>query len=168
MNYHDIKHCDMLNGSGLRTVLFVSGCSNKCPGCHNPETWDADSGIEFTELSMNEILDSLNNDYISGLTISGGDPFYKQNIDEVLNIVLKVKSLYPNKSIWIYSGYTMEYLYGRDGVSMKILDNIDVLVDGKFIKDLKDSNLHYRGSSNQRVINVHESISSGIIHTIDV
>lgn len=158
MNYHDIKHCDMLNGPGLRVVLFVSGCSNGCHGCHNSETWDPNSGIKFDSSSLNEIIDCLRNNYISGLTISGGDPFYKSNIDEVYDIVSIVSKNFPDKSIWMYSGYVYEYLLDRDEVSNRILHKIDVLVDGRYIEELKDDKLHYRGSRNQRIINVRESI----------
>lgn len=158
MNYHDIRHCDMLNGPGLRVVLFVSGCSNKCPGCHNLETWDPNSGVKFDSSSLSEIIDNLSNDYISGLTISGGDPFYKSNTDEIYDIVSTVNERFPDKSIWIYSGYVYEYLLDRDKVSNEILHKIDVLVDGRYIEELKDDELHYRGSRNQRIINVKESI----------
>lgn len=163
MNYHTIKDCDLLNGIGLRVVLFVSGCSHHCNQCHNPETWDKNSGILFDKDAMNELISCLDNDYINGLTLSGGDPMFPGNRKEVLDIIKTVKSELPDKTIWMYSGYTYEYLKSLDDETKEILNSIDVLVDGPFVLKLKDDNAHYRGSSNQRLINVPESLRSNSV-----
>lgn len=158
INYHKITKFDTANGVGIRSVLWVSGCSHKCKGCHNPETWDPNSGKKFTEDTMEELLESLSPDYISGLTISGGDPFYVDNRFVVFAIVYKVKTLYPKKSIWLYTGYKFEDIKDYD-----ILKYIDVLVDGEFILNKKDITLPYCGSTNQRVIDVVKTLDSNEI-----
>ena len=158
MNYGAIKENDIANGPGVRVSLFVSGCRNRCKGCFNPETWRFDYGQEFTLKTFFEIEDALDKKHIDGLTILGGDPFEPENIEIVTAICEAVKKLCPGKTIWIYTGYTYEY------VSLKypeILDYIDVLVDGPFIEALKDISLEFRGSSNQRIIDVPESLKSG-------
>lgn len=158
MNYHDIKHCDMLNGSGLRVTLFVSGCDNKCKGCHNPSTWNPNSGIPFDNEAFNELIDSLDRNYISGVTLSGGDPMYPNNIECIYSIIKSIREKFNNsKNIWIYSGYTYEYLMNRDEVTKEILGMSDVLVDGRFMIELKDDDIHYRGSKNQRIIDLKSS-----------
>jgi anaerobic ribonucleoside-triphosphate reductase activating protein len=169
MNYHNILKCDMLNGEGLRVILFVSGCSNHCPGCHNPQTWDSKSGIEFDDNAFNEVLNSLEPDYISGITFSGGDPMHEGNIDEVLRIIKAVRARYRfTKNIWVYTGYTFEYLKSRDLVTKSILEMSNVLVDGRFLLDQKDRELHYRGSRNQRIIDIQKSLLSDQVVTIDL
>lgn len=156
MNYHDIKKCDMLNGDGLRVVLFVSGCNHHCKGCHNPETWDTKSGISFDKKAWDEIVNELEKDYISGLTLSGGDPLNEANLDDILNIVKFSKALFPDKTIWIYTGYTYNDLQkdnSKDGKKRKeILEYCDVLVDGKFEQNLMSEEYPFAGSTNQRVI----------------
>ncbi|MCD8090985.1 MAG: anaerobic ribonucleoside-triphosphate reductase activating protein [Clostridiales bacterium] len=156
MNYHNITHDDMKNGDGLRTVLWVSGCSHHCPGCHNPITWDASDGIPFDRAAEDEIFSQLNEDYISGLTLSGGDPLFPANREEVTALAKDVKESFPNKNIWLYTGYLWEEI--KD---LEIIKYTDVLVDGRFIKALKDNNLKWRGSENQRVIDVKKSIETG-------
>ena len=153
MNYHNITKEDMLNGTGLRTVLWVSGCNHNCPGCQNPETHPEDSGIPFDKDALDELLNSLSPNYIEGLTFSGGDPLYPNNRSTVTDIAKKVKELYPNKNIWLYTGYLFE-----DIKDLEIISYIDVIVDGEFLIKLKDNNLHWKGSSNQRVIDVKESL----------
>ena len=164
MRYKKITKFDTANGPGIRTVLWVSGCSHRCKGCHNQDTWDPSVGFRFTIDTVNEILESLDSEYISGLTLSGGDPLYFANRIQISKLVSKVKSTYPDKSIWLYTGDTWEYLlkevyqYDNDCLST-ILYNIDVLVDGKFDINQKDVSLPYCGSRNQRVIDVPKSIN---------
>lgn len=159
MYYHDIKHDDMNNGDGLRVTLFVSGCSHHCDGCQNPETWNPSSGIEFDEAALNEILDYLSKDYISGLTLSGGDPLNINNLRDIENLCKIVKERFPDKSIWIYTGYTFEeILYGNNEDRRRIIrEYCDVLVDGRFEKKLADVNYHWAGSTNQRVIDFNNT-----------
>ncbi len=158
MNYHDIRKDDMLNGDGLRVVLFVSGCSHSCKGCHNPETWNPESGILFDENAKNELFHELEKDYISGLTLSGGDPLNKHNLDDVLSLVKNVKEIFPNKSIWIYTGYQYEQMF-LDAPDMdkrrEILSYCDILVDGRFEEDKKDVHAPFVGSTNQNIIRLH-------------
>lgn len=152
MNYQKITKFDTANGPGIRTTLWVSGCSHYCKGCHNPQTWDPDSGNLFTIDTLAEIRNSLEPDYIAGLTLSGGDPLYPDNIAMILFLVKYIKQFYPNKSIWMWTGYLYE-----DIRSYSILDYVDVLVDGPFILEQRDITLAYRGSPNQRVIDVKKS-----------
>ena len=156
MNYHDIQKCDMLNGNGIRVTLFVSGCNHHCKNCQNPETWNPNSGIPFDENALNEIYDELKLDYIDGLTLSGGDPMNEANIDDIYTLVSKIKKDFPDKTIWIYTGYTYDELKNDNTENgekrRKILEKCDVLVDGKFVEELKDVNYPYAGSTNQRII----------------
>ena len=156
MNYHNITVNDMLNGEGLRSVLWVSGCEHGCKECQNPITWDVNGGLPFDEKAEKELFDSLRPDYISGITFSGGDPLHPQNRAEIFRLIKKVKEMYPDKTIWLYTGYLWEEICTLSGV-----ENIDVLVDGEFVKELFDSQLHWKGSSNQRVIAVKESLKEG-------
>lgn len=153
MNYHNITHNDMLNGDGIRVVLWVSGCNHGCKNCQNPQTWDYRSGIVFDDYAFKEVLDQLSKDYVSGLTLSGGDPLYPGNRDDVYSIVQAVKQLFPTKTIWLYTGYSYEEV--KD---LNIMHFVDVLVDGPFIEAQKDLALKWRGSSNQRVIDVQKSM----------
>lgn len=145
----------MLNGPGLRVVLWVAGCSHNCKGCHNPITWDANGGIPFDPDAMNEILVELAKDHISGLTLSGGDPLFHGNRAMVEVIVSVVKNKFPSKNIWLYTGFSWDDIKGLD-----IIKNIDVVVDGKYIEQSRDTQLHWRGSSNQRVIDVKKTLES--------
>ena len=157
MNYHNIKTDDMLNGDGLRVTCWVSGCSIGCFNCYNPQTWDFNSGIPFTEETMQEILEDLSKPYIKGLTLSGGHPLDPQNAPKVLEIVKRVKMVFPNKDIWIYSGYVWEDII-KDDILKEILKRTDVLVDGAYIDELRDISLAFRGSSNQRIIDVKKTL----------
>ena len=157
MNYHNIKTDDMLNGDGLRVTCWVSGCSIRCFNCYNPQTWDFNSGIPFTENTMQEILYDLSKPYIKGFTLSGGHPLDTHNAPEVLKIVKRVKMVFPNKDIWIYTGYVWEDII-KDDTLKEILKRTDVLVDGAYIDELRDITLPFRGSSNQRIIDVQESL----------
>lgn len=171
MNYHNITTDDMLNGEGLRTVLWVSGCTIDCPECQNPQTHDFDSGIPFTEDTMQELLYHLSEPYIDGLTLSGGHPLERENIPTVKQIISRVKEQYPDKSIWIYTGLTWEEIittivleckndWTMDSDLKYIIENTDVLVDGEYVNSLRDVSLPYKGSSNQRVIDVQRSLKT--------
>lgn len=150
MNYHNILHDDMLNGDGLRVVLFVSGCEHNCEGCHNPQTHDPSSGIEFTKTEETEIFDQLSKPYIKGLTLTGGDPLHYLNYNTILALCKKVKKDFPNKDIWLYTGYRIENIPNE---MREILYYIDTLVDGRYI-DILNGNFPYIGSSNQRIIKI--------------
>lgn len=166
MHYGNIITSDVANGIGCRTSLFVSGCRNHCKNCFNPQTWDFNYGIEYTNETKKFILNSLNKPYIDGLTILGGEPMEPENQSEVLDLITTIKSTMPNKTIWIYSGYLWEEITGQikshilTNNTPNILKNIDVLVDGKFEQDLYDIRLNYRGSSNQRIIDVKKSLNN--------
>lgn len=162
MRYGKINKTDIANGTGVRVSLFVSGCRNRCKGCFNPETWSFDYGEPFTMRTIEEILDALAPEYISGLSILGGDPFEPENIIGVFEVCRQAKALYPSKTIWIYTGYLYE-----DFKDLPIMDYIDVLVDGRFIEAQKDISLKFRGSTNQRIIDVQASRSSGTIKLLD-
>lgn len=175
MNYHDIKKCDMLNGDGIRVSLWVSGCEHNCNQCQNPQTWAVDSGISFDVESKKELLKALEKKWISGITFSGGDPLNNNNLQEVLNLIEEIKRISSNKTIWLYTGYTweeiMKYEFGSeyikddnvgywncDALRQIIVSKCDVLVDGRYEEDKRDITLRWRGSSNQRVIDVQQSI----------
>lgn len=158
MRYHNITKDDMLNGDGLRAVLWLSGCEHACKGCHNPITWDVNGGIEFDNTARNELFDLLEKDYISGVTLSGGDPLHPANINEVSLLINEIKETFPEKSIWLYTGYKWD-----DIKMFSFIKNIDVLVDEEFVQELKDEKLHWKGSSNQNVIDVKRSLEEGQI-----
>lgn len=159
MNYGRIKKTDIANGPGVRVSLFVSGCRNHCKGCFQPETWDFNYGQEYDGVNTaNEIIEALSPEYISGLSILGGDPIERENVSEVVTLCHLVKLLYPDKSIWLWTGYYYEELLLREP---EILEYVDVIVDGPFKENLKDISLVWRGSSNQRIINVKESLEKG-------
>lgn len=201
MNYHNITYPDMNNGDGLRVILWLSGCSHRCKGCQNPQTWDANSGIPFDEKANEELFRELDKEYISGLTLSGGDPLNEANLDGVLDIVTEFNKRYkqtqdivynhsdnhnisnenadkfrlscPNKTIWIYSGFTWENIWSDskiiiDDYTLKvyedyqkrqqIISQCDILVDGRYIDSQRNPFLKWRGSKNQRVIDIQESI----------
>ncbi|MGN1423904.1 MAG: anaerobic ribonucleoside-triphosphate reductase activating protein [Oscillospiraceae bacterium] len=162
MRYHNITTDDMLNGDGLRTVLWVAGCTHRCQGCHNPITWDIDGGIPFDEDAENELFEKLSTDYISGLTFSGGDPLHPHNRAEVTRLAKKCRELFPNKTIWLYTGFSWEEI-----CDLEIVPLVNVLVDGRFVKELFDGKLHWKGSSNQRVIDVQETLRLGKIVLFD-
>ena len=161
MNYHNITKDDMKNGDGLRVVLWVAGCSHHCPNCQNPVTWDPDDGILFDKNARKELLDIVSQDYISGITFSGGDPLFESNREEVYELIEYIKSVYPNKTVWLYTGYTFNEL--KKFVPIGILNKIDVIIDGPYIEKFRDTSLKWRGSSNQRVINVRKTIDTGNI-----
>ncbi len=168
MNYGEIKNCDIADGIGVRVSLFVSGCTNHCEGCFQPQTWDFDYGEEFTEETEEYILSLLRPSYIDGLTLLGGEPFEPSNQQVLLPFLRQVKERYPDKSIWAYTGFTLEALrtegtHCHCDATEEMLSYLDVLVDGKFEQSKKDITLRFRGSTNQRVIDVPATLASGEI-----
>lgn len=162
MNYHNITKDDMLNGEGLRVVLWVSGCTHHCKNCHNPITWDIAGGIEFDEAAENELFEALSKKHIDGITFSGGDPLHPFNREEVARLIKKVRENLPNKTIWLYTGYLFDEIKDFEGIPY-----LDVLIDGEFIEELKDERLHWVGSSNQRIIDVQKTLSSNEVVIYD-
>ena len=188
MNYHNITYPDQNNGDGLRVVLWLSGCSHHCKGCQNPQTWDTNSGVPFDESAKEEIFKELNKDYISGITLSGGDPLNEANLDGVLGLVNQIRLLFPQKTIWLYTGYRVRgiqeglFVLTPNVITDKISDHKElinrvnedvkrsdiikqchVLIDGRYIEEKRDITLKWRGSSNQRVINVQKSLQKNEI-----
>lgn len=168
MNYCGIKKCDIANGIGVRVTLFVSGCTHHCKGCFQPETWDFAYGDAFTAETENEILDAMAPDYINGLTLLGGEPFEPENQRVLVEFLKKVKEKYPQKSIWCYTGYLYDQELlaksrARCEVTDEMLSMIDVLVDGEFQLDKKNISLQFRGSENQRLIDLKKTRSTGEI-----
>ena len=154
MRYNTIRQLDIANGPGCRVSLFVQGCSFNCPGCFNSVARDFSKGTEFTDQTMDLILELLKPKQISGLSILGGEPLHPQNRETVISITKRVKEVYPEKTVWVWTGYTWEEIRSEVAGS-----DIDVLVDGRFVEDLKDLRLQYRGSSNQRVLDVQKSLN---------
>ena len=169
MHFGNIKKNDIANGEGVRVSLFVSGCRNHCKNCFNPETWNFKYGKEFDDSVVDEILTALKPSWINGLTILGGEPFEPENQRDLVSFVKLVREKLPEKNIWMYSGYLFDQdILNPSGkvhteVSLEILRNIDVLVDGKFVEELKNLSLKFRGSTNQRIILVQESLKKGEI-----
>jgi len=156
MRYHNITKDDMLNGDGLRVVLWTAGCSHGCKECQNPITWDPKGGLEFDEAAKEEIFDELEKDYVSGITFSGGDPLHESNRDQVAKLAKEIREKYPMKTIWLYTGYLWEEIRDLD-----LVKYLDILVDGKFEVDKKDEQLHWKGSANQRVVDVQKTLQIG-------
>lgn len=175
MNYANIKYYDIANGTGVRTTLFVSGCRRHCPGCFNPEAWGLDAGEPFDKDVEDAIIKSLEPDYVEGLTLLGGEPFEPENQRALVPFLERVNAERPNKSIWSYSGFTLEELQGIEPphapyttsphieVTDRMLELIDVLVDGPFVMARKDISLRFRGSSNQRIIDLSATLAAGRI-----
>lgn len=176
MNYLQITHEDVCNGDGLRVVLWLSGCSHHCYNCQNPQTWNPNSGIPFDESAKQEIFNELSKDYISGITFSGGDPLHENNLDDVLSLIKEIRISYPDKTIWLYTGFKLEkimlpiptiiddlYTIEITDKRKKIISNVNVLVDGEYIDEQKDLTLKWRGSKNQRVIDVKKSLAQNKI-----
>ena len=163
MNYATIKNCDIANGPGVRVSLFVSGCTHRCPGCFNEEAWDFSYGEPFTQKTIDSIIQMLQPSHIKGLTLLGGEPFDPQNQPDILNLLRQVKCAYPDKTVWAFTGYLFERdILGRKlgpwEITHEYLQYLDVLVDGPFVLSKKDLTLRFRGSSNQRLINVPVSL----------
>lgn len=168
MNYAAIKNCDIANGPGVRVSLFVSGCTHHCKGCFNEVAWDFAYGKPFTEQTIQELLLMLAPPHIKGITILGGEPFEPENQSAVLELLRQVKATYPDKSVWVFSGYLLDrdILSGRLGpweITREYLSYVDVLVDGPFVLEKKDLTLRFRGSSNQRIIQVPATLAKGEI-----
>ena len=177
MNYAYLKTYDTANGPGVRVSLFVSGCEHYCKDCFNSEAWDFNYGEEFTEETLHQIIKAMTKSWIYGITILGGEPMNPKNVITVSEIIARIRCSFPNKTIWVYSGYTLEELLSRyqnmfiDSYSNQdaafatgsILKNIDVLVDGRFVAELKDLKLRFRGSSNQRIIDMKKYWETGEI-----
>lgn len=166
MNYADIKTCDVANGPGVRVSLFVSGCTHKCKGCFNAEAWDFNYGKPYNDEAEQKIIDTLSHDYIKGLSLLGGEPFEPQNQAVLVKLLRRVKHRFPDKDIWCYSGYNFEndILAGKLGdpeITKEMISYIDVLIDGEFIEEQKDLHLRFRGSANQRILDVQKSLESG-------
>lgn len=168
MNYADIKKIDVANGEGVRVSVFVSGCNHHCKGCFNQCAWDFNYGKKFTEKEEQQIIDYMNHDYISGLSLLGGEPLEPRNQEGLLPLVKKVKEKFPNKNIWCYTGFDFEKdVVGKmakdNETTRELLKYIDVIVDGKFEEDKKDLKLQFRGSSNQKIVDVKKSLQTGQI-----
>ncbi|MFV0396097.1 MAG: anaerobic ribonucleoside-triphosphate reductase activating protein [Coprobacillaceae bacterium] len=158
MSYNNITKYDMLNGYGLRNVLCLSGCTQRCTGCNNPITWDINGGVPFDEKAKQELFDELSKEHISGITLSGGDPLHPSSLGDVEILIKEIKEKFPTKTIWVYTGFDFE-----DIKNLSFIQDIDVIVDGKFIISLLDPQLHWKGSSNQRVIDVNKTLHSNSI-----
>ena len=172
MKYAKIKNCDVANGPGVRVSLFVSGCTHKCKGCFNEEAWDFKYGHEYTQKEEDKIIELLKPDYIEGITILGGEPFEYVNQKGILPLLRRIRKELPNKTIWCFSGYTfdtdiLEDMCNKYEETKELISYIDVLVDGKFEIDKKNFKLKFRGSSNQRIINVKESLKNNKIILMD-
>lgn len=172
MNYAEIKYCDVANGPGVRTSIFVSGCSHHCPGCFNEIAWDFNYGKPFTQDTIDSIIESLKPDYIQGLTLLGGEPFEYSNQKGLLPLVRQVREVLPQKDIWCFTGFLfdkdiIENMCKKWKETNELLSYIDVLVDGRFVEELKNLNLKFKGSENQRTILVNESLKSGNVILYD-
>ena len=172
MNYADIKQFDVANGLGIRVSIFVSGCTHHCKNCFNEVAWDFDYGAPFAEKEVDLIIDYLKPTYVSGLSILGGEPFEYINQKGLLPLLRKVKEVYPEKDIWCFTGYTFDddiqdRMCNEWDETKEILSYLDILVDGKFVEELKDLNLRFKGSSNQRIILVKETLESGTLQLWD-
>lgn len=169
MHYGELKKCDIANGIGVRVTLFVSGCTNHCPDCFQPQTWDFDYGKVFTDETKAEIFTELDKSYVNGLTVLGGEPFEPRNQRELLPLLREVRERYPDKTVWCFTGFRLEDELLREGsyprceVTDGMLACIDVLVDGRFVKELKDISLQFRGSRNQRVIDMNRTRETGTV-----
>lgn len=167
MNYASIKNCDIANGPGVRVSLFVSGCTHRCKGCFNEVAWDFGYGAPFTQETVNKILDMLRPEYVQGLTLLGGEPFDPRNQFAVVDLLRRVKAAYPQKSIWAFTGYLFEQILsgqiGDPAICQEYLRYLDVLVDGPFVEAKKNLSLRFRGSENQRLIDVPATLSKGSV-----
>lgn len=166
MNYGDIKRVDVANGPGVRVSIFVSGCSHHCKGCFNEETWDFNFGKPYTEETEEQIIEYLKPNYIRGLSLLGGDPMEPSNMEALVPLLKRVKRELPDKDIWCYTGCIFEKdvlggLWEKYSFTKELVENIDIIVDGPFVEELKNVNLRFRGSENQRIIDVKESLKEG-------
>ena len=162
MNYLSMTKAEIANGRGVRVALWVSGCNHCCKNCHNPDSWDCNAGKKFTDEDFNNLIKELSLPYYDGITLTGGDPLYPSNIKDVEDIIVKIKDILPDKTVWCYTGYDYEQVK-----HLNIMKYIDVLVDGMYIDELRDITLPFKGSSNQRVINMKETIKQKKIVLLD-
>ena len=158
MKYAQIREMDVTNGNGIGVALFTQGCPYHCKNCFNPETWDFDKGTDWTKETENKIIELLKPEYITRLTILGGEPLIERNIEPLTALLKRVKVIYPDKQVWLYTGGDFEVL---EGLYEEIFQYIDILIDGRYVDDLRDYKLKWRGSSNQRIIDVQASLKSG-------
>lgn len=156
MRYHNITKDDMLNGDGLRVVLWVAGCNHNCKECHNPITWDIRGGLPFDQAAKEELFEELKKPYISGITLSGGDPLHPDNRADIGKLIDEICDRFPHKTIWLYTGYDWEQI-----CQLPYIKKVDVVVDGEFQVEHKDTRLHWKGSANQRVIEVQPTLMTG-------
>ncbi|MBQ8720029.1 MAG: anaerobic ribonucleoside-triphosphate reductase activating protein [Clostridia bacterium] len=170
MYYAEIKKNDIANGEGIRTTLFVSGCRNKCKNCFNQATWDFGFGDPFTSEVMEDILDTFESPFISGLTLLGGEPMEPENQEGILPLLREMKKRYPNKTVWLFTGNLYEELTGQLGehykclpITNELLSYVDILVDGRYVEELKNLGLRFRGSSNQRIIDMNKTRAEGSV-----
>lgn len=167
MRYGAIKKRDIANGIGVRVVLFVSGCTHHCKGCFQPETWSFDYGQDYTQATEDELIEALRPAFIDGLTLLGGEPFEPQNQAELIKLLRRIRKELPEKTVWAFSGYTFEELTGESrahcDVTDEMLSMVDVLVDGEFVEEKRNISLQFRGSENQRLIDVPKTLKSGQI-----
>lgn len=173
MKYADIKKIDIANGEGVRVSVFVSGCRHHCKGCFNRIAWDFQYGKEFDDKAIEEVLNDLDHDYIEGLSLLGGEPLEPENQEGLAKLVEKVKEKYPNKNIWCYTGFDFEKdvlgkMYQQSETTRRLVSNLDVVVDGKFDETQMDKTLRFRGSKNQRIIDVKESMKGKVIKTFEI
>ena len=174
MNYGEIKKFDIANGPGVRVSLFVSGCRHHCKNCFNEATWDFSFGKPFTQDTVQDILKALSPDYIAGFSLLGGEPFEPENQPEIIKLLSEIRRRFPNKDIWCYTGFLFdkELMDGNSRAktdnTQKMLENIDVLVDGRFIEEQKNISLKFRGSENQRIIDVKKSLETGTVRIYDI
>ena len=175
MNYHKIEKTSTANGTGIRVVLWCSGCKVGCKGCHNPETWDFNSGRVFDDNAKKELFDALDKPYIQGITFSGGHPIENKNVEDIYLLIKEIKEKFPTKDIWLYTGYTWDQIFTPTSMDMFNINNMyrkiavsmcDVLVDGPYIEEQRDITLVFRGSKNQRLIDVKETLKQNKIVTI--
>lgn len=171
MNYSGIIKADFANGLGVRVTLFVSGCDLRCPGCHSPKLWDYENGVPFDNAAKEEVMSCLQKDWVSGLTLSGGQPLAPENIAAVYELVREVKERFPLKNIWLYTGYTLspeDFSETDDALLRQTVTLCDVIVDGEYDEAKRDTTLAFRGSSNQRIIDVKQTMASGQIVTLAI
>ncbi len=175
MNYHKIEKTSVANGTGIRVVLWCSGCKVGCRGCHNPETWDFNSGKLFDDVAKQELFDALDKPYIQGITFSGGHPLENNNVEDVYLLIKEIKEKFPTKDIWLYTGYTWEQIFQVACLDIFNVNNMyrkaaaemcDVVVDGPYIEEQRDITLKFKGSKNQRLIDVKETLKQNKIITI--
>ena len=162
MNYMKIEKESVISGTGLRTVLWLSGCSHACKGCQNPQTWNPLKGVCFSKKAKQEIFEELSKDHISGITFTGGDPLYENNLQGLLKLINEIRVLFPSKNIWLYTGYTWDEIWRNNDrdfkIRQRIVSSCDVLIDGRYIEELADARYPWAGSRNQNVIDVQKSM----------